>query len=117
MLHPSDITPKGVIYDPKSGRSTPDIFTTECVDFNSNGSMILRFHGIKNDTQRSGLEVVDSSTVSRILEIAIELAGLSGKGFNSNSCVDPDIIMKTGLRKTVHNKTSKDMTTNIIFKS
>ena len=58
MLRPSDIVPNDVIYDPKSGRSTPAVFTTECVDFNSDGSMTLRFHGIKNNTQRSGFEVV-----------------------------------------------------------
>ena len=56
MLRPSDIAPKGEIFDHISGDTKKYLFTTDMLSFDSEG-LTVTFIGIKNDTQRSGFEV------------------------------------------------------------
>ena len=57
MLRPSDIAPKGVIYDDDSNAFNQLIFGRRQVQFNVDGSLTLIFMGIKNDTSREGFQV------------------------------------------------------------
>ena len=58
MLRPSDIAPKSVTYNPISEQLVPQLFSTRHITFHDNGSASIVFHGIKNDTTRSGFEVL-----------------------------------------------------------
>ena len=58
MLRPSDIAPKAVRFEPASNTTTKVVFSTKCVRFNEDGSIQITFFGIKNDTDRSGAEVL-----------------------------------------------------------
>ena len=171
MLRPSDIAPKGEIFDHISGDTKKYLFTTDMLSFDSEG-LTVTFIGIKNDTQRSGFEVyiprskifatdpvstlqsyiertsnqrtdkavfisvkkpfsaLSASSVSKILESAIILAGLDGQGFSAKSFrptgatraidsgMDPNIVQKIGRWKCtevfrnhyVHSKTPSDYT-------
>ena len=171
MLRPSDIAPKGEIFDHISGDTKKYLFTTDMLSFDSEG-LTVTFIGIKNDSQRSGFEVniprssnfatdpvstlqsyiertssqrtdkavfisikkpflaLSASSVSKILESAIVLAGLDGLGFSAKSFrptgatraidsgMDPNIVQKIGRWKCtevfrnhyVHSKTPSDYT-------
>ena len=57
MLRPSDIAPKSVHFKSKTFELSKWLFTTDNVHFLESGSVKIIFHGIKNDTSRSGFEV------------------------------------------------------------
>jgi hypothetical protein len=58
MLRPSDIAPRSVVYDPETKKVTNVLFTTDQIKFLENGTMKLTLFGIKNDTSRTGFEVI-----------------------------------------------------------
>lgn len=58
MLRPSDIAPKTVQFDSKTMNQQSWLFTTDNVTFLASGEAKIVFHGIKNDTSRSGFEVI-----------------------------------------------------------
>ena len=57
MLRPSDVAPKGQLFNPVSLTSEQMVFSTDNLTFNDDGSLTILFHGIKNDSDRSGFEV------------------------------------------------------------
>lgn len=57
MLRPSDIAPKTLTRDPITGTPRRVMFSTSQLNFNDDGSLKIRFFGIKNDTRRDGFEV------------------------------------------------------------
>ena len=67
MLRPSDIAPKSVYFDAVSNTSKPVIFSTDNLCF-AEGNLTVTFHGIKNDTSRSGFEVTIPSSVEEKLD-------------------------------------------------
>ncbi len=154
MLRPSDIAPKSVRFDKETGTSTKVVFSTDNIEFCDTGANIM-FHGIKNDTSRTGFSVflqpivnskldpvkalrdyvnrtknqrpqdnpvflslnppfkaISACTVANILNDAIKLAGLEGRGFSAKSFRptgataaidmnhDPEMTMQVGRWKT-----------------
>ena len=57
MLRPSDIAPKTVQFDPESMDTHKYVFTSDNVSFLASGAAQITFHGVKNDTCRSGFRV------------------------------------------------------------
>ena len=57
MLRPSDIAPKGVLYNHGDDVTLPMIFKEDQIEFVDAG-LKCKFLGIKNDTSRSGFEVI-----------------------------------------------------------
>lgn len=57
MLRPSDIAPKGKVYNKQTKRLETRIMTTDQIRFFTDGSMKVTLHGIKNDYHRDGFEV------------------------------------------------------------
>ena len=57
MTRPSDLAPKAKIFDPITMTSKPIVLSVDDIQFLEDGSMIVTFWGIKNDTQRQGFEV------------------------------------------------------------
>ena len=175
MLRPSDVAPKGTMYDSQTSCEQTLTFTTDKIQLCFDGVRI-QFFGIKNDTSRSGFEVfvpshknvildpkttlqhylertdsvrtdgavflslqrpyraLSASSIAKILDDAIGLAGLSGQGFSAKSfrptgatCaihqgVDPNIVQKIGRWKCqdvffqhyVHSKTPVDFVSNLL---
>jgi len=58
MLRPSDIAPKAVHFNNQSGSADNFVFSTDNIVFCDNGEAIIVFHGCKNDSSRSGFQVV-----------------------------------------------------------
>ena len=56
MLRPSGIAPKAVHFDGNSASASQFVFSTSHIQFCDGGANIT-FHGIKNDTSRSGFSV------------------------------------------------------------
>jgi hypothetical protein len=158
MLRPSDVAPRGKHFHPDSGEESSLIFSTDCLEFLSNGNVLLTIFGSKNDTNRAGFKVtlpphsvpkldpvqtlrdylsatahlrspilkpvflslvrpfaaLTSPQVGAVLNEAIHLAGLSGKGFSAKffrptgatlaveAGIDPEVVRKTGRWKTSH---------------
>ena len=57
MLQPSDIAPKGVLFNPISKDSETLTFNTNNVSFNSDGPLSVTLLGTKNDSSRAGFQV------------------------------------------------------------
>ena len=57
MTRPSDIAPKGKVYNPTTKSMEPVVMSRDDVVFNNDGSMTITFWAIKNDTNRQGFEV------------------------------------------------------------
>ena len=57
MLRPSDIAPKSVSFDPESGATKCFNFSRDQVTINTNGTVTIVFHGIKNDTDRASFSI------------------------------------------------------------
>lgn len=74
MLRPSDVAPKAVHFDPVTMLTYSFGFTTDQVVFEQDGSLHITFHGIKNDTDRSGFEVVLPPGTNPILDPVKTLA-------------------------------------------
>jgi len=68
MLRPSDVAPKSVHFDPFSFEHSKMQFNTDQIVFESSGSMRISFHGIKNDTSRSGFQVVVPPATNILLD-------------------------------------------------
>ena len=58
MLRPSDIAPKSVIFDPFLCAQSAITFNTDQILFENDGSMTITFFGIKNDSSRTGFQVM-----------------------------------------------------------
>lgn len=58
MLRPSDIAPRGVKYDPINNTVSHILFNRDQVQFNDDGSALIKFLGTKNDGHRDGFEVL-----------------------------------------------------------
>ena len=58
MLRPSDVAPKGLLFDPDNCAVEPILFRTSDVRFNPDGSATIWIHGSKNDTDRAGFELL-----------------------------------------------------------
>jgi hypothetical protein len=54
MLRPSDVAPKGKIFDAEKLSTDSILFTADMVTFLGDGSVQLQLHGIKNDTDGKG---------------------------------------------------------------
>ncbi|XP_072050326.1 uncharacterized protein [Amphiura filiformis] len=57
MLRPSDIAPKSVQFNENTCETSRWLFSTENITFTENAAKI-KFHGVKNDTSRTGFEVL-----------------------------------------------------------
>lgn len=57
MTRPSDLAPRGKTFDKDENTFTNIILSTNNLNFMEDGSLTIRFFGIKNDTSRSGFEV------------------------------------------------------------
>lgn len=57
MTRPSDLAPKAKLFDPKDMSLKSVAMSLNDLDFNEDGSLTVRFWGIKNDTNRQGFEV------------------------------------------------------------
>ena len=57
MLRPSDIAPKSIYFNSSDDTVLPILFTEEQLEF-VEGGLRCRFLGIKNDTSRSGFDVI-----------------------------------------------------------
>lgn len=179
MLRPSDIAPKAQTYDCLKKCSKQVVFSTDNIEFQEDGSVKIKLFGIKNDSQRTGFEIVlppakiskldpvstlkyyinvtyaersniegnpvfltlrkpykalDSKGVAEILNNAINLAGLGGKGYSAKDfrptgatvavqCgVDNEVARKLGRWKTsevffsryVHQKPPESYTTDLL---
>jgi hypothetical protein len=57
MARPSDLAPMGVLFDPESMACKRQVFSSNNIIFNDDGSMCVRFFGTKNDSSRTGFEV------------------------------------------------------------
>ena len=57
MLRPSDIAPKGVLFDSTDLSERKFVMSVDQVRFEDNGNLTLQFLGIKNDTHRDGFEI------------------------------------------------------------
>jgi len=57
MLRPSDIAPNGEHFNPETDSVEPFTFSTEDITRNTDGSVGIKFHGIKNDYDRQGFAV------------------------------------------------------------
>lgn len=58
MLRPSDIAPKSVIFDPSTGSQRRITFNKDQIVFTDNGDAKITFLGTKNDTTRTGFQVI-----------------------------------------------------------
>jgi hypothetical protein len=68
MLRPSDIAPKGVVLDTDSNSIRKMVFSTNQLHFQEDGSLVIDFHGTKNDTDRSGFSVTVRPTTNSLLD-------------------------------------------------
>ena len=57
VLRPSDVAPRSVIFDPKTGETRSHNFCRKQIKFLQDGSCQVTFLGIKNDTNRAGFIV------------------------------------------------------------
>ncbi len=56
MARPSDLAPNAVHFDPTSLSVEKQVLSTSNIVFHGDGSMTVRFFGIKNDSTRTGFE-------------------------------------------------------------
>jgi hypothetical protein len=175
MLRPSDIAPNAQTVDTDGVRKV--VFAVDQVAFSDEDAKI-QFFGIKNDTKRTGFEIVlprasivkldpvqtlqdyiertknyrssdnaifltlrppykalVASSIAKVLEEAITLAGLGGQGFSAKSFrptgatsaiekgINPEIVRKVGRWKDsevffahyVHARTPDNFTDDVIF--
>ena len=56
MLRPSDIAPKGEVFNSFSGETSNSLFTTDMLKFTNDG-LLITLMAIKNDSNRDGFEV------------------------------------------------------------
>ncbi|XP_033762656.1 uncharacterized protein LOC117344118 [Pecten maximus] len=69
MLRPSDIAPKSETFNRDIGAIEKVVFSTKQLQFLENGSVKIKFFGIKNDSSRDGFEVtIPNKTTSRKLD-------------------------------------------------
>lgn len=68
MLRPSDIAPKAVHFDAQTLQQKSWLFTTDNITFLDSGEAKIIFHGIKNDTSRSGFDVILQPVQERQLD-------------------------------------------------
>ena len=57
MLRPSDIAPKSVHFNEHTLETSKCLFTTNNIQFTQTGEASIVFHGVKNDTTRTGFQV------------------------------------------------------------
>ena len=57
MARPSDLAPKGVVFNSKTLSVEKMVLSTNDIQFNDDGSLSVTFWGIKNDSKRQGFEV------------------------------------------------------------
>jgi hypothetical protein len=68
MLRPSDIAPKSVCFDAHDNMVSSRIFCANQVVFKEDGSAMITFHGIKNDTDRKGFTTYLPPAKNEILD-------------------------------------------------
>ena len=57
MLRPSDVAPRGMLFDPTVQDQRRMVFSTRQIEFGEDGGVTISFHGIKNDYLREGFTV------------------------------------------------------------
>ena len=57
MARPSDLAPKGVVFNSSTLSVEKTVLSTDDIRFNEDGSLSITFWGIKNDSKRQGFEV------------------------------------------------------------
>ncbi len=74
MLRPSDIAPRAKLFNPTDPNS-PNlaIFSTDQLEFHPDGSCDMFFHGIKQDSDRSGFQVHLPSAVDPLIDPVLTL--------------------------------------------
>lgn len=73
MCRPSDLAPKGVIFDPLMLQGRSRILSTQNVRFPADGGVTIEFLGIKNDTSRQGFVVTIPGSVIHKVDAASAL--------------------------------------------
>jgi hypothetical protein len=68
MLRPSDVAPKGVLFDPEREECNPLVFSTDNISRQADSSLSISFLGIKNDYSREGFNVVIPPTSDKKLD-------------------------------------------------
>ena len=67
MCRPSDLAPKGVIFDPVTMQEKAMVLSTKQVSFPPSGGVSLKFLGVKNDTSHTGFSVtIPRSSVAKL---------------------------------------------------
>ena len=56
MAGPSDLAPKGVVFNSKTLSVEKTVLSTNDIQFNEDRSLSVTFWGIKNDSKRQGFE-------------------------------------------------------------
>ncbi len=74
MLRPSDIAPRTMELDSESNSLKQRVFKDEQVRIVPNTSITIKFHGIKNDTSRSGFEVCLPAASDKSLDPVVTLS-------------------------------------------
>lgn len=69
MVRPSDIAPKVVIFDKNAISIHKFVFSVNKLHFEQNGSVIIYFHGTKNDIDRSEFFVCVNPTSDPLLDL------------------------------------------------
>ena len=73
MLRPSDIAPKGVLFDATSCADERLILGMDQVIFEPDGKLTIKFLGIKNDTSREGFEATIPPAANALCDPIITL--------------------------------------------
>ena len=74
MLRPSDVAPKGELYDAQSGLFAKMEFRCDQLAFEEDNSLTIWFHGIKNDAKRDGFQVNVPSSSDTVMNPVATLA-------------------------------------------
>lgn len=72
MARPSDLAPKGVVFNSKFLSVEKTVLSTNDIQFNDDGSLSVTFWGIKNDSKRQGFEVTVHPNKNDVLSDPVE---------------------------------------------
>ena len=95
MTRPSDLAPRGEVYDSNSNSLADMCLTRDKVVFHEDGSLSISFFGIKNDTARSGFEIRIPPTQDMAIDPVITLQNYIRATSHQTSNVGPLFLSLT----------------------
>ena len=72
IARPSDLAPKGVVFNSKFLSVEKTVLSTNDIQFNDDGSLSVTFWGIKSDSKRQGFEVTVHPNKNDVLSDPVE---------------------------------------------